>query len=51
VRTALYRIYAVADDLLYIGISKRFGARWDQHAAAQPWWSAVCRQTVEWPGP
>jgi GIY-YIG catalytic domain-containing protein len=47
-RTALYRIYDTAGDLLYVGISKDFGYRWKQHAKAQPWWPEVQRQTVEW---
>jgi predicted GIY-YIG superfamily endonuclease len=28
----LYRVYGEADSLLYIGISKHFGVRWQQHA-------------------
>lgn len=47
-RTALYRLFDAADALLYIGISKRFGVRWQQHAEAQPWWGEVDHQTVHW---
>lgn len=47
-RTALYRIFAGGDLLLYIGISKDFGTRWNQHAKAQPWWGEMERQTVDW---
>jgi predicted GIY-YIG superfamily endonuclease len=47
-RTALYRMFGVDDELLYIGISKNFGRRWEQHARKQPWWDEVVRQTVEW---
>lgn len=47
-RTALYRLYDADDGLLYIGISKRFGNRWLQHADSQPWWPEVDHQTVAW---
>jgi predicted GIY-YIG superfamily endonuclease len=45
--TALYRVFGEADLLLYIGISKDFGARWKQHARVQPWWDERRRLTVE----
>ncbi len=47
-RTALYRIYDDSDTLLYIGISKNFGVRWQKHACLQPWWPQVRRQTIRW---
>jgi predicted GIY-YIG superfamily endonuclease len=47
-RTAVYRLFAEDDSLLYVGISDNFGRRWKQHAHAQPWWPGVKRQTVEW---
>ena len=47
-RTALYRLYNTADELLYVGISSNFGHRWTAHAHVQPWWPEVQRQTVEW---
>ena len=47
-RTAVYRLYDADDALLYVGISKSFGSRWEQHAYRQPWWPEVHRQTVEW---
>jgi len=46
-RTALYRIWGSADLLLYIGISKDFGARWKQHAKQQPWWDEMKRLRAE----
>lgn len=46
--TALYRVYGDADRLLYIGISKDFGIRWNQHARVQPWWGDKKRLTVDW---
>ena len=47
-RTALYRIYSTEDLLLYVGISKNFGIRWNQHAKKQPWWNEHRRMTVDW---
>jgi hypothetical protein len=47
-RTAVYRLFDADGALLYVGISKSFGLRWQQHAHAQPWWPEVQRQTVEW---
>jgi predicted GIY-YIG superfamily endonuclease len=47
-RTAVYRIFGEADLLLYIGVSKNFGRRWQQHAKTQPWWDEHRRMTVEW---
>lgn len=47
-RTALYRMFDAADDLLYIGISNNFGRRWKQEAESKEWYPWVHRQTVEW---
>ncbi len=47
-RTAVYRLFAADDTLLYVGVAKRFGTRWEQHAKAQPWWPHVDHQTVYW---
>ena len=47
-RTALYRIFGGEDVLLYIGISKNFGARWSAHGRTQPWWPQVERRTIVW---
>lgn len=47
-RTALYRLFAADDTLLYVGVAKRFGTRWEQHAKLQPWWPHVDHQTVYW---
>jgi len=43
----LYRVFGEADSLLYIGISKHFGVRWQQHAQKQPWWNERRRMTVD----
>ena len=47
-RTAVYRLFDTDDTLLYVGISKHFGQRWEQHAGLQPWWPDVHHQTVFW---
>lgn len=47
-RTAVYRVYDADGELLYVGIAKDFGVRWAQHAAKQPWWPEIARQTVDW---
>jgi predicted GIY-YIG superfamily endonuclease len=47
-RTAVYRLFAADDTLLYVGIAKRFGRRWEQHAKLQPWWPHVDHQSVYW---
>jgi len=46
-QTGLYRVFGEADSLLYIGISKHFGVRWQQHARKQPWWNERRRMTVD----
>lgn len=48
VRTALYRFYAAGEKLLYVGITKRLGGRWADHARQQPWWPLVDYQTAHW---
>jgi excinuclease UvrABC nuclease subunit len=45
--TGLYRVYDGADGLLYIGVSKHFGVRWQQHAQKRPWWNERRRMTVD----
>ncbi len=45
--TGLYHVYGEADSLLYIGVSKHFGVRWQQHAQKQPWWNERRRMTVD----
>lgn len=47
-RTALYRMFAADDTLLYIGIAYSFGGRWAREAATAPWYPEVQRQTVDW---
>ncbi|MCX4232061.1 GntR family transcriptional regulator [Streptomyces ortus] len=49
-RTALYRFFDAAGNLLYVGVSGNTEARWRQHAESKPWWSDVADKTTEWLG-
>lgn len=49
-QTAVYRLFSADDVLLYVGISKNFGLRWQQHAHERPWWPEVHHQTITWYG-
>jgi predicted GIY-YIG superfamily endonuclease len=46
--TALYRLYAEDNVLLYVGISQNPVLRFDQHAKEKPWWPLVVRKTAAW---
>lgn len=46
--TALYRLYAADDRLLYVGITDNLKRRFGQHAADKAWWPEVSRRTVSW---
>jgi predicted GIY-YIG superfamily endonuclease len=46
--TSLYRLFDQDDALLYIGVARRFGTRWHQHAQSKYWWPQVRHQTLEW---
>jgi tRNA(His) guanylyltransferase len=48
VRTAVYRLFAADNTLLYVGVAEQFGVRWEQHSKLQPWWEHVDHQTVHW---
>jgi predicted GIY-YIG superfamily endonuclease len=45
-RTALYRLYNAADEVIYIGITDDLKGRMEWHAANQTWWPEVTRRTV-----
>lgn len=47
-RTALYRLYDVDDQLLYIGISVNPTTRWSMHAGEKTWWPLVARKDLAW---
>ncbi|MFF6940445.1 GIY-YIG nuclease family protein [Streptomyces lavendulae] len=47
--TAVYRIYDVADALLYVGITNDTETRWRDHLLSKPWWrSDAHRYEVAW---
>jgi hypothetical protein len=45
-RMAVYRPYDFADTLLYVGVTKNFGLRWQRQAELRSWWPQVTRMTV-----
>lgn len=49
-RTAVYRIYDSAGELLYIGITRSPRDRFVQHAATKKWWADVdpAQTRIEW---
>lgn len=47
-RTALYRFFSADGVLLYVGVTRTLGSRWQRHAESQPWWPRVHHQTVDW---
>lgn len=47
-RTALYRLFDVTGQLLYIGISGNPDVRFGQHAGTKDWWGAVVERKIEW---
>lgn len=46
-QTAVYRFYGEDDVLLYVGITKDFEKRRQQHKATKPWWPQVKRPVVD----
>ena len=47
-RTALYRLYDRAGELLYVGITSDPERRFAQHADDKHWWWRVARKRIEW---
>lgn len=47
-RTALYRLRAASNQLLYIGISEAPLRRWTEHSKDKPWWPLVTDFALEW---
>ena len=45
--TALYRLYASSDVLLYVGVTKNLRTRLRGHAR-KAWWPQVARQEIAW---
>ena len=46
--TALYRLFDVDGELVYVGITNNPAMRWSQHSAYSEWWSRVSSKSVEW---
>jgi excinuclease UvrABC nuclease subunit len=47
-RTALYRLFDAAGQLLYVGIATSPRTRWYAHREEKRWWPQVARESVEW---
>ncbi|MFD5570403.1 GIY-YIG nuclease family protein [Streptomyces cadmiisoli] len=47
-RTAVYRLYDEAEQLLYVGVAVDPPVRFRQHRRDKPWWSQVNLREVEW---
>lgn len=47
-RTALYRLYDAAGQLLYIGITNSPEARWARHKMLRTWGARMARKEVAW---
>ncbi|MYU24609.1 GIY-YIG nuclease family protein [Streptomyces sp. SID8352] len=47
-RTALYRLYDVDDQLLYIGIAVDPETRMRVHSREKTWWPLVAQRSIEW---
>ncbi|MFJ4356886.1 GntR family transcriptional regulator [Streptomyces massasporeus] len=47
-RSALYRLFDVTDQLLYVGISTNPEERWKTHTMLKSWWNEVAHKTVTW---
>jgi hypothetical protein len=45
--TTVYRFYDKEGELLYVGISREIGARFDGHRFTQAWWKDVVRAEFE----
>lgn len=49
-RTAVYRAYGAAGELLYVGIAGNWGRRWAQHSEKSAFFALVSRLEMEWVG-
>lgn len=49
-RTALYRLFAAENTLLYIGIANDVERRFKQHERTKRWWPQVTLREIEWFG-
>ncbi|MFF9287544.1 GIY-YIG nuclease family protein [Streptomyces griseosporeus] len=46
--TAVYRLYDVSGQLLYVGISMNPERRWGEHSREKLWWHLVADKRVTW---
>ena len=46
--TALYRLHAADNALLYVGITVNPSSRWHTHRADHAWWPEVAEKVVVW---
>ncbi|MFD3749726.1 GIY-YIG nuclease family protein [Streptomyces cyaneofuscatus] len=46
--TAVYRLFGVDGQLLYVGLGRNPMNRWSSHAEQHPWWPSVATFTVVW---
>lgn len=46
-RFQLYRLFNVANELIYIGITGNINSRFERHSEKTPWWNEVASCTVE----
>lgn len=47
-RTALYRLFGLEGELLYVGIANNPESRWTQHSKTKEWWHLVAKKTTCW---
>lgn len=47
-RTALYRLFNDAEQLLYVGVTSRLEKRWKFHRRDKAWWPEVRIREIEW---
>lgn len=46
--TAVYRLYDATGELLYVGIAKDPGVRFEQHKYRMAWWNRVVTREITW---
>lgn len=47
-RTALYRLFNEAEQLLYVGVTSHLEKRWEFHRRHKGWWPEVRIREIEW---
>lgn len=46
--TALYHLYNVSDEVIYIGVTVAPAKRMEKHADESSWWPEVAKRTMVW---